>query len=341
MAQLLRIAWRSIWRSRRRTLINMSAVAFGLTFLLFGIGLLEAITNQASNDLGNTGSGHLEIFARDYRVRRDVRRAIADPDAVVAKLTAAAPPGARVGWRVVVQGLVSGAWGSRGARVYGVDPAVEAKLSNFIATPGAGQPLAADDQRGIVIGAGLARRLKLNVGDKVRVMAQRADGEVGAELFRVRGIFSAISPAVEDGQVYVAAAAAQRLLGQGNVAHQVLAQLPSAEQSAPLAAAIKSELGDGYEVLSFAELFPALQMMQQIMDKAMFIAIFVIYFLVGLGVLNTVLMSVLERTREFGVMLAVGTRRQRLVAQVVAESLWIATIAVAIGLACGGAVCWL
>lgn len=340
MFQVLTIAWRSIWRSRRRTLINMSAVAFGLAFLLLGIGIMESFMNEAQNDLGNTGMGHVEIYAGDYRLRRDVREVIADPDAMVARLEAEAPEGSRCGWRVVVQGLASSAWGSRAVRVHGVDPAVEARLSRFMTSITDGEPLRAGDARGIVIGDGLAEKLRLEAGKKMLVMAQRVDGEVGAELFRVRGIFHSISPAVNDMQAFVVAGAARELLGIGEAAHQVIAQLPQAAASGPVAAAMQTGLGDGYEVLSFSELFPTLEVLQMYMDRIMLIVIFGIYLLVGLGVLNTMLMSVMERTREFGVMMAVGTRRGRLMALVLAEAFWTATIAVVVGLAVGVAASW-
>ncbi|MFC1611127.1 ABC transporter permease [Myxococcota bacterium] len=340
MVRILMISWRSIWRNRRRTLLNMSAVGFGLVLLLLSIGMVESYMNEAQNDLGNTGMGHIEIYAQGYRIKKDVRKTIAEPDALVAKLAARSPEGSRLGWRVVVQGLISTAWGSRGARIYGVDPSMESQLSKFFTDISAGETLQPNDTRGILLGEELAKRLKLKVKSKVRVMAQRADGEIGAELFRVRGIFHALSPTASNNQVFVVAAAAQQLLGIGDVAHQVIAQLPRAPLAEPLAADLRTELGDNLEVMSFGQLMPTLKLFQDYVDRFFFFMIFGIYFLVGLGVLNTMLMSVMERTREFGVMMAVGTRPRRLVGAILGEAFWIATISVFVGLVIGGTLTW-
>ncbi len=340
MLSILRISWRSLWRTRRRTLLNAGAVGFGLALLLFYSGILTGMMNDAQNDLGNTGMGHIEIYAKDYRSKKDARHLIADPERVARQLAAGAPPESHVGWRVLVQGLASSAWGSRGVRLLGVNPAQEAQLSHYFTTLREGEVLRADDPRGIVIGEGLAQRLKLKVKSKVRVMTQRVDGEMGAEMFRVRGIFRALSPAVGKSQAFVTADAARRLLGVDAGAHQVLAQLPRASLAGPLEKRVEAELGERYEVLSFAELFPALAQFERIISKVELISILAVYLLVGLGILNTMLMSVMERTREFGVMMAVGTRRWRLTALVLGEAFWIGAIGVALGSVAGVGITW-
>jgi ABC-type lipoprotein release transport system permease subunit len=171
-------------------------------------------------------------------------------------------------------------------------------------------------------------------------MVQRADAEMGADLFRVRGVFHSIAPAIGQRQVYVAPGAARELLGLGEVSHQVVIQLPDAAQAKAVAAALRASLGDGFEVVTWGELLPVLEKMEALMSSIVFFMAMFVYLLVGLGVLNTMLMSVLERTREFGVLLSLGTRPGRIVRIVLSESFWIATISVVAGAALGGLLTW-
>lgn len=335
---LLKLAWRSIWRNRRRTLISMSAATFGLVLVIFYSSLMSAMIGDAKNQLDTTGMGHVEISAAGYRQKPSASKAFHDPAAVLRKLPL--PPGSEAGYRVLARALISSAHGSEGVEVHGVDWANEAHLATYVSDLRAGAVPAADDPRGILIGEKLAQRLKVGVGSKVRVMASRTDGEVGANLFRVRGIFHSISPALSQSRAVMSAAAAQELLGAEGTAHQIVIQLDDPSKADALAAQLGKQLGPEYEALSYGQLIPAMKAIESLMDNALFIAALFVYMLVGLGVLNTALMSVMERTREFGVMMAVGTRPRRLVWQVLAESYWIATLSAAAGLALGLLITW-
>jgi ABC-type lipoprotein release transport system permease subunit len=338
MGTVLKIAWRSIWRNRRRTLISMSAVGVGLMLVILYTGMLNGMLGEAKEQLDNIGMGHVEITAAGWRANRGAAEAIASPAALVAGLTL--PPRSEVGWRVTARCLVSSARASEGVELEGVDWAREALLSVPIRDVRAGKLPAPDDERGILIGEKLADRLKVRVGSKVRVMAQRADGEIGAELYRVRGIFHALSPTISERRAFVNQASARTLLGLGDAAHQVVIQLDRAADAERVAAALRASLGPRVEVLSYGDLLPMLRNMEALADFVVWIAALFIYGLVGLGILNTMLMSVLERTREFGVLRAIGTRPGRVVAQVLGESFWIATLSGAAGLAAGLALTW-
>lgn len=336
MTTIARIAWRSIWRNRRRTLISMCAIGVGLVLVIFYSGVMKGVLAEATEQLDTTGMGHVEVTAPHWRERRRVGDAIDDPAAVVARMPL--PPAAEVGWRIVARGLISSAHGNEGVELQGVDWARESRLSMHVRDVAQGERPA--DDRGILIGDRLAARLHVKLGGKLRVTVQRADGELGVELFRVRGIFHSLSPQIARGRVYVGEAAARSLLGVGDVAHQIVVQLDRAAAADPVAARVRAALGARYDTRSYGELMPQLRAYERLADTVVwFVAIFV-YFLVGLGILNTMLMSVLERTREFGVLRAIGTRPRRVVAQVLGESFWIATLAAAAGLAVGLGLTW-
>jgi len=338
MGTILKISWRSIWRNPRRTLLSMVAIGVGLMLVIFYSGMMAGGFGDAKEQLDNTGIGHVEITAAGWRSQRAAEKSIESPEALLASLEL--PEGTEAGGRIVARGLLSSARGSEGVEVQGVDWAREAPLAVYLRDIKEGARPADDDARGILIGEKLAERLKVKVGSKLRLMAQRADGEIGAELYRVRGIFHSMSPALSQRRVLVSESSAQTLLGVGNVAHQLVIQLDRAAESDAVAARLSAKLGKEYEVLSYGELLPALRTMEQLGDMVVWIAAFFVYGLVGLGILNTMLMSVMERTREFGVLRAIGTRPGRVVAQVLGESFWIATLSGAAGLAAGLALTW-
>ena len=337
MSGALSLGWRNIWRNRRRTLISMSAIGLGLLLVIFYSGLVGGMMGDAKNQLDNGGMGHVEIFATGYRASHDVSAVM--PDVETWRKTLQLPPGSEVGTRVLARGLATSARGNEPVMVMGVTWEDEKLLSAHLRDVKSGVIPAVDDAHGVLIGEQLAERLALKVGSKVRIMAQRADAEMGADLFRVRGIFHSLSPAIGQRQLYVSQDAARELLGMEKGAHQLLVQLPDPTKAEEVATALRPGL-TGVEVLTWGDLLPILRRMEALMDNVVvFMAAFV-YLLVGLGVLNTMLMSVLERTREFGVLMALGTRPKRIIGVVLAESFWISTISVIIGGALGAFLTW-
>jgi putative ABC transport system permease protein len=316
----------------------MSAVGIGLVLVIFYNGILGGALGDAKEQLDNVGMGHVEITAPGWRTHRAATESLAAPEALLARLDL--PARSEVGWRVVARGLVSSARASEGVELQGVDWAKEEQLSAHLRDVRQGRRPEAGDDRGILIGEKLADRLKVRVGSKLRVMVQRADGELGADLYRVRGIFHSLSPAISERRVLVSASSARQLLGVGNVAHQLVIQLDRAAQADTVAAQLRSQLGPGYDVRSYGDLLPLLRTMERLADKMVWMVAFFVYGLVGLGILNTLLMSVMERTREFGVLRAIGTRPARVVAQVFGESFWIATISGLAGLCAGLLLTW-
>lgn len=338
MRTILKIAWRSIWRNRRRTLISMSAVGIGLVLVILYSSILSSMLGDAKEQLDNVGMGHVEITAQGFRAQHRPTDNMQAPDALLDKLQL--PVGSEVGHRVLARGLVSSAQGSEGVEVQGVDWLREEKLSYHVREIRKGERPAPGDDRGVLIGEKLAQRLKVDVGSKVRMMVQRADGEIGAELYRVRGIFHSMAPAISQHKVFVSESSARTLLGVEDVAHQVVIQLDRADDADKEAARLRTALGPKYEVLSYGDLVPMMRYIEKISNSILWFAAFFIYGLVGLGILNTMLMSVLERTREFGVLRAIGTRPNRIVAQVLGESFWIGTMGALLGLSAGLALTW-
>ena len=165
MLALLTLAWRNIWRNRRRTLISMSAISLGLALVLFFGGITGRFIEEAKDQLDNTGLGHVEITAAGWRTHRSAKLVLKNPDEMRAKL--ALPPGAEVGARLLARGLLSAAHGNDAVEVHGVDWPDEAKLADYLRALPKGAVPANDDEKGILIGDRLAAKMHLAVGNEV------------------------------------------------------------------------------------------------------------------------------------------------------------------------------
>ncbi|OGQ25916.1 MAG: hypothetical protein A2138_03450 [Deltaproteobacteria bacterium RBG_16_71_12] len=316
----------------------MSAIGLGLALVVIYGGLVARMLGDAKDQLDNAGLGHVEISKEGWRRHRSAKLVIGDVDSLAASLPL--PAGAEVSARLLSRGLLSSARANEAVEVHGVDWARERAVALYLREVRQGVVPGDDDQLGILIGEQLADRMRLQLGHKVRLMVQRADGEMGAAIFRVRGIFHALSPGIGQRRVLVSRAAAADLLGAGAGAHQIVVQIDRAAEAHRIAGDVRGKLGPGFEVLTYAQIYPIFEAMESLVNGAILVASVFVYFLVGLGILNTMLMSVLERTRELGVMQALGTRPGGIVRLILAESFWIATLSVALGLAVGLSFTW-
>lgn len=342
---LATLAARNLARNRRRSLLTIGGVSVGL-------GLMHTSNNFASGSYGDlldtaisTMAGHVVVQGEGWQQSRESAITVQRSGEVATALQAEFPD-ATVTRRTMLEGLLMSPDNAIGAMLTAVEPAPEAAVSDLDDKLVAGTWLDADN-RGILIGANMAEALGVSTGDKLVFMAQEGGsregsaGEMTSRLFRVKGVFKTGSNEVDGFVAYGTLAAAAEVLGGDDPATQVALHLDDPEQTEAATAAVAARLGrDDVEVLpwqvALAELNEFLQL-----DAAYSDAMFaIIGLMVAMGVLNTILMSVLERTRELGVMLALGLRPARLTALVLLEGLFIGLIGAAVGFGLGALGTW-
>ncbi len=343
---LLMLAWRNLWRQRRRTAITLSSIAIGFGLAVLAIGIGDGSHNSMVRNAIQLGEGHLAVQAPGYLEAPANYKFLADGRALQARLTALQVAGA-IEPRISLQVLASSANNSSGASLEGMridsDPRVAMLQPKLIA----GQWLTAADQRGLLMGDGMARRLKVKVGSKVVLMAGKQGGDSQAQLGRVRGIFDSHVDELDDYLILSDLPFARYFLeGEGGVA----AQLPVTRFSLFLddpqgmgywKGVLRTALADEpVVVLDWHEMMPQLVQFIVIDDVGNYVFLGLILIMVLFGILNTVLMGVLERTREFGLLRALGLGRYQLLLLVLCESLLLSLLAVVIGWAVGGGAHW-
>jgi len=349
---LVKLSWRNLWRNPRGTLLTAVALGLGLALLLVSLGLLDGGHEQTIADGVRFGPGHVVVQAKGYQDTNSNELLL--PAQVVSAVEAFLQNGIMqplvkgVSPRLLATGLLSSAANASGVRIMGVIPKNERAVSLIPQRMIAGAYLNNDKLSGVVIGDDLARKLEVKIGSKVVLMTQ-ALGQTGTKttqgagdqmqstLLRVSGIFRTGLQAVDANIIQVALPAAQTLLGVTDGQVTQIALLLEREGDSPLVAkALRRQLvGNPVEVLTWRESIPMLAQILGLDHAFNYIMNGVILAMVGLGILNTILMRVLERRYEFGVCKAIGLRPRQLALMVIGESLALATISLALGLALG------
>lgn len=340
MINLLRLAARNLARHRIRTAITMSAISLGFALIVWSIVLATGAYHALLDTAISGMAGHVVVQGEGYQEERSADIVVSRSGEVAATLREAFP-GALVTRRASLQALLTSAGGSTGVMVQGVEPSAERQLTDFADQLVAGAWLEDDDTRGAIIGERLARSLDVEAGDKLVLMAQPAGGEMSSHLLRVRGVFRTGSAEQDGFLAIVPLGVVQAVLGGDDVASQVSLHLDDpSDEVGPVRLARERVDRDDLEVLGWRQALPELVGLIQI-DKAYNdIMMAFIGLIVAMGVLNTILMSVLERVREFGVMLAIGVRPRQLASVILFEGLLLGVVSITLGLALGTALGW-
>ena len=327
---LWRLAWRNVFRNPRRSALTIAAMAVGLAALFFLWSFIEGVNDQMIENSTRYVAGHVQLHRSGYHDNQTLDLVMDDPGPVLAALAGEAGIVATA-QRLEAMAVASLGDKSRGVMLMGVDPGQEQALTTLHRTIVQGSYLSSADAREIVIGDKAAEILGARLGDEVVLLTQAADGAVGAGRYRVRGIFDAHMDMLDGALVLMPLAAAQDLLAAGHGVSAVVVRLQDRRQAAALAARAAARLGPGYEGLAWEALLPTVVQSTRFHDVLAIILLLVLFVVVAVGVTNTVLMGVMERLREFGVMMALGTSGAQLTRLVFAE----ACILGVLGLACG------
>jgi len=352
VALLVKLSWRNLWRNPRGTLLTALALGLGLALLLISLGLLDGGHEQTIADGVRFGPGHVVVQAKGYQDTSadDLLLTAEEVSKVLAYLKT--EPMDRlvrgVSPRLLATGLLSSSANAAGVRIVGVIPPDERNVSLIPERMVIGTYLNSDSPSAVVIGADLATKLEVKIGSKVVLMTQalRPDGagakdeseeEMHTTLLRVSGIFRTGLLAVDANIINMPLPAAQDLLGvkDGQVT-QIALLLKREGDSSQVARAIRAQLtGAPVEVLTWRESIPMLAQILGLDHAFNYIMNGVILAMVGLGILNTILMRVLERRYEFGVCKALGLRPRQLAVMVIGESLALTVISLTLGLGLG------
>ncbi|MGD8371862.1 MAG: ABC transporter permease, partial [Syntrophobacterales bacterium] len=324
---IVRLAWRSIWRNRRRTLITVLSIGFGLTCAIFFIAIGEGVYTQLIDQVVRMQAGHITLENPKYRDAPAVDLWIKAPESLRSQIESL-PQVERTKLIILGQGIARSGSGNVSATLMGIEPSVELETSPLARHMVDGRYLNDEDGPWVVIGSELAQRLKLGVGKKMVLTTNDAAGNLVDELCRVRGIFETGSVEIDGYFIQAPIEFARRLFGlpdQGVSQLGVILRVPEAQES------VLSEIQllaaqDDIAVLPWQTVIPEIASYIKLDKGSNLIFQAILVFLILFTILNTILMSVLEREREFAILLALGTKPDQLRLQILLESFYLGLI---------------
>ena len=321
------MAWRNVWRNRRRTLVTIAAMALGLLTMILYAGLVEGYIIGLERNVLDLELGDIQIHADDYRRHPSLYKRIDRDGEILAALDEAGYPASA---RLLGTGLAAAGDTSSGVALRGLDPARDAAVSKVSLHVQRGEWLDSADPGGVVIGRRLAKILAVDVGDEFVVLGQGADGSMANEMYTVRGILKSIADGVDRSGVYMTADAFRELMVLPEGAHQIVVRRPTSvdlPRATEHVVAAAAEL----DVQNWKQLTPTVAKMLESTRAAMMAMYAVIYVVIGILILNAMLMAVFERVREFGVLKAIGVGPGHVFRLILAEAGVMTGVAVLVG----------
>ncbi|MFT6276689.1 MAG: ABC-type lipoprotein release transport system permease subunit [Halioglobus sp.] len=324
------LAWRNLWRNYRRTLILLVTIALGVWSMIFMTALMRGMVDEIVRNGLATLPGEVQIHAPAYRDDPSIVHRIPMPSG---DLLAALGQPPIVGWsaRIRVPAVIASERDSRGVTLLGVDPLAEQRLGSAPHAIVEGRFLTDENDKGVVIGASMARRLETRLGKRIVLMSQDPNNDVADRGARVVGIYTARLPGTEDRFVYSGRSVIQSMLGIEGEVSEIAITAGDYRAVAQWYPAIAAAGGAQFEVLPWTELDSYLSTMLNVQDGFALVFMIVVFLALSFGLVNTLVMSVFERVREIGLMQALGMRPKLILAQVLLESVYLLLVGLAMG----------
>ncbi|MCY3840351.1 MAG: FtsX-like permease family protein [Gammaproteobacteria bacterium] len=329
-ALFARVAWRNLWRRRLRTWMSACGIGFAIFLVTVGMSWQAGTYDAWIDSATGLMSGHAQVQHPAYFDNPEVRHNLAEGSDLTNRL-AGVPGVVAVAPRAEAFALVSAEERSFGAMVIGVDPVRDAALSDLSSHLAAGEYLPRLDSA--FVGTALATNLGIELGDEIVVLGAAAEGGVGALVSRVDGLFETGQPEVDRSVLQVGLAAMQAGFELGDAVHRVVIKTRDARGVTGMRATLEAAMPAGGRLLDWNELLPELEQAIQIDRATAAMTYWLLLIVVAMSVVNAFIMTVFERTREFGMLLAIGMRPNSIIAMLTIEALCVWAMGTAIGIA--------
>jgi len=329
---MLSLAWRNVVRNARRSLITVSAVALGLASLIFLWGFNDGVHNTMMRNLQQVIVGSIQVHANGFFHHPQLVKTVPDSGLVIQLLKANGIRG--FSYRLRTFALAAGEESSEGLVLLGMNPDMEKKATRIAAKVDHGRFIQDNDEAACVLGKTTARNLGVSIGDDVVFLTEDRYGALAAEKLTLVGIISSGEMGIDRGLAIIPLGFLQQMTAMGGRHSEIVVQLPP-ERLEPVTAVLKAKLGKSYEVLRWYDMYPMMKQWVELENAFYYIFLTIVLVIVAAGIMNTALMSMLERMHEFGVMMALGCGRLRLAAMVVTESLLLGLAGIMLGTVAG------
>ena len=326
------LAWKNIWRNKKRSLIILTATAVGLAAGLFSVGLMTGMYDSMVDSAINRGLGNIQIHTYAYKKDQLISQFLPEIDSITQALQA--NPDVRVfTTHTVIEGMASSATVASGVSIIAIDPAMEQKATAVSQSVIEGTYF--DNTNTVVVGKKLADKLKLKLRSRLVLSFAGLDGNIIYAAFRISGIFSTDASTFDGTNVFVRQQDLSNLLGTEAPIHEIIIRTKNSMLLDQTKNELQALMPESVLVETWRQIAPELKLTADSSDIVNTIFLGIILFALLFGLTNTLLMSVLDRIRDFGVLLAVGMYRRRLFSMIILESLFLSFTGGIVGVVIG------
>lgn len=331
---IFKIAWRNIWRNKIRSFTVMGSVLVGVWALIFILSFMAGFINSYIKGAIENEISHIQFHNPKFMDEKEVQYTLTNTAAIKENLSNN-PKVKAFATRTINSGMLATARGSRGIQIRGIVAEEEANLTRLNEKIQEGTYLDATKKKNaILVSRRVADKMKLKLKSKPILSFQTKDGATISAAFKVVGIYELGNPLFEESNVFVRQTDLNRLMEGENNIHEIALLLNNLEDLDPTKNALTTAFPNAL-VQNYKEISPNVNLYESQMSISTYPIIFIVMLALIFGIINTMLMAVLERTKELGMLMAVGMKRLQIFAMIVVETVCLAMIAAPIGLVLG------
>jgi ABC-type lipoprotein release transport system permease subunit len=327
---LIKIASRNIWRSRKRSLTIIAAVSFGLWAGIFMTAFYNGVIEQRINTAISSELSHIQLHHPQFRKDHEIKYFLPEGRKILKEI----PQDSlvkNISGRIIIQGMIASAAGSSGITINGVMPKEENRLTNLNGKIIRGNYFNPKKTNEIILSERLRKKLKLDLNKKAILTFQDSEGNLASAAFRIKAIYKTINAPYDDSNVFVNITDVDVLAGIPNEINEIAVLLKSSNSLDESQNKLIQKFPET-EIQNWKEIAPELGYTVSVGDKMMFIFMGIIMLALGFGIINTMMMAVLERTREIGMLLALGMNKFKIFMMIVLETFFLILAGCPIGI---------
>jgi len=331
------VAWRNIWRNKVRSLVVIFAVAIGLYAGIWASAFMRGMMNQRIDKVIKTELSNIQVHNPEFRKTNEFANFIADAESLTNQITSIEHVKGASN-RIVIQSMVASAETASGVIIMGVDPVKEQMVTNLYTKIIDGAYFEGIKRNPVVIGKKLAEKLNVKLRSKIVITVQDLNNNITSGAFRIAGIYTTNNNLYDEGHVFVRYSDLHTLSGLPEGAgHEIAISIDDNDLLPAIQESIIN-LAPNLEVLNWKELSPEMSYLTETMDMFMYIFIVIILLALLFGIINTMLMVVMERTKEIGMLMAIGMQKFKIFRMIVVESILLTLAGAVIGIITGAIV---
>lgn len=338
MKILALLSWRNVWRNRRRSLVVISSIAFGIFAMILSVGIMNGFNVQMVENTIGTSLGHISIHHKGWQDEMKLALHFIPSPSLMAQLKSH-PDIEGFSPRVKTEGIIRSSATSRQVLIIGIDPAFEQNASVihlYTSQENGSRFLTPTDQDALLISREIAEKLELTIGDKAVLMLQDTRRQLHGAGLKVAGIYQTPIDAFDKFTVFTPIQKLQELSGLDNAISQIVVRLKNGRDVARIKDYLSRKIDDpSLEILTWKEMDPSLVRAIRLFDQMMYIFFAIIFITVVFSVANTLIMAIMERFHEIGVMKSIGTRPSWIFSIIVMEAGFLGAVGLILGISMG------